>query len=506
MIPEHLTSQRFDDFALAEPLKRGLAEAEFTLCTPIQAAALPEALEGHDIAGQAQTGTGKTIAFLLATAHYLLERTPQNPAKDRPRALILAPTRELAIQIHQDAQLILKHCGFRFGLIYGGTGYDSQRATLEAGCDILIATPGRLLDFLRQGLFRLDAIEVVVIDEADRMFDLGFIRDLRYLLRRMPPAGERLNLLFSATLSMRVMEMAYEHMNDPREIKIRAEARLAENLSERGYYPAEEEKLPLLINLLGRKAIERVLIFVNTRRAAEYVSQRLRRAGLDNSMISGDVPQDKRERLLAGFKSGKVRILVATDVAARGLHIPSVAQVYNYDLPQDPEDYVHRAGRTARAGASGEVISFICEKYAYSLIEIERFIGHEVPRHDMTDEDLRKPEKLELAPEAEPESEEPEPKPKSRASHPTKPKRAEAPIAETPEAPTEETPEAPITEEPEPVIAEKPEAAAQTPEPETKPAPQLDTPSAPKPAAKPVSPPPAVRQYSDKFGEVPLIG
>ena len=459
MIPEHLTNQRFEDFALAEPLKRGLAEANFTLCTPIQAAALPEALQGHDVAGQAQTGTGKTIAFLLATAHYLLERAPENPAKDRPRALILAPTRELAIQIHQDAQLILKYCSFRFGLIYGGTGYDAQRTTLEAGCDILIATPGRLLDFLRQGLFRLDAIEVVVIDEADRMFDLGFIRDLRYLLRRMPPAAERLNLLFSATLSIRVMEMAYEHMNDPHEIKIRAETRLAENLSERSYYPAEEEKLPLLINQLGRKAIERVLIFVNTRRAAEYVSRRLSDAGLPNSMLSGDVPQDKRERLLTGFKLGKVRILVATDVAARGLHIPSVSQVYNYDLPQDAEDYVHRAGRTARAGASGEVISFICEKYAYSLADIERYIGHEVPRFNLTDEDLRKPEKLEVAPEMEEPEPQAEPAPRARRAAPPKP----APEAIEPLEP------------------------------------------APNPPAKPAARP-STRQFSERFGEIPLVG
>ncbi len=382
MTEKHLTNQKFSELPLDQRLQQGLAEAGFEYCTPIQAESLPHALAGTDVAGQAKTGTGKTIAFLLACCNKLLGNPPLEGHKPGdPRALILAPTRELAIQIHKDALLLNAHTGLSIGLVYGGTGYDQQKAMLAEGNDILIGTPGRLIDFFRQNLYTLKFAEVAILDEADRMFDLGFIKDIRFLLRRMPPAEQRLNLLYTATLSFRVMELAYEHMNNPMEIKIDTDEVVADKVVETSYYPGDEEKLPLLINMLRQVESDRVLVFVNTRYAAEDVAAALRANDIESGTLSGDVPQNKREKLLEQFKEGKKRVLVATDVAARGLHIPSVSHVFNYDLPQDAEDYVHRIGRTARAGASGEAISFICEKYAYSIMEIEEYIGHPLPRN-----------------------------------------------------------------------------------------------------------------------------
>ena len=380
----HLTEQKFTAFNLEQSLQKGLQDADFTYCTPIQEACLPAALEGKDVAGQAQTGTGKTVAFLLACCHYLLTRpAPAARHPTEPRALILAPTRELAIQIYRDAEVLSKHTGFKLGLVYGGTGYEEQKIMLANGTDILIGTPGRLIDFFKQGLYDLKHAQVAVLDEADRMFDLGFIRDIRFLLRRMPAAERRLNLLFSATLSFKVMELAYEHMNNPEEIKIQSDAVVVDKVTEYSFYPAEEEKMPLLVNLLKRGNHERILVFVNTRHGVEKVAAVLDANGISNGALSGDVPQRKREQLLESFKSGKYNALVATDVAARGLHIPDVSHVYNFDLPQDADDYIHRIGRTARAGASGEAISFVCERYAYSIMDIEENIGHPLPRRDV---------------------------------------------------------------------------------------------------------------------------
>ena len=390
MSEKHLTDQRFIEFNLEESLQQGLRDAGFAYCTPIQAACLPSALEGKDVAGQAQTGTGKTVAFLLACCHYLLTHPPQSQRlPTEPRALILAPTRELAIQIYRDAEVLSKHTGFTLGLVYGGTGYEEQKTMLATGADILIGTPGRLIDFFKQGLYDLKHAQVAVLDEADRMFDLGFIRDIRFLLRRMPPADNRLNLLFSATLSFKVMELAYEHMNNPEEIKIESDAVVVAEVTEYSFYPAEEEKLPLLVNLLKRDNHERILVFVNTRHGVEKVADVLSANSVSNGALSGDVPQRKREQLLDSFKRGDRKVLVATDVAARGLHIPDVSHVYNFDLPQDADDYIHRIGRTARAGASGEAISFVCERYAYSIMDIEESIGHALPRRDVGPELLQ---------------------------------------------------------------------------------------------------------------------
>ena len=387
MTTHHLSDKFFSEFGLPEALLAGIREAGFDRCTPIQAGTLPLALAGRDVAGQAQTGTGKTAAFLLATFAHLLSH-PASPERKptSPRAIMLAPTRELAIQIHKDAEVLGKHTGFKIGLVYGGTGYDAQRKMLEAGVDVLIGTPGRIIDYFKQHIFDLKSVQVMVLDEADRMFDLGFIKDIRFLLHRMPPPAERLGLLFSATLSYRVTELAYEHMNNPELVKIESDKVTADRVTQKLYHTANEEKMPLLVGLLRHMDPHRTLVFTNTKGAAERVRLWLRANGFEAEVISGDVPQSKRERLLHDFQSGALPILIGTDVAARGLHIPDVSHVFNYDLPQDCEDYVHRIGRTARAGASGDAVSFACEQYSFSLPEIEDYISHKIPVERITTE------------------------------------------------------------------------------------------------------------------------
>ncbi|MBM4227541.1 MAG: DEAD/DEAH box helicase [Gammaproteobacteria bacterium] len=375
-----LTDICFENFALHPLLLKGLEESGFIRCTPIQAMTLPLTLEGRDVAGQAQTGTGKTAAFLVALFNRLLMRDahPERRTED-PRAVVLAPTRELAVQIEKDAVQIGRHTGLRTALIYGGVDYDKQRKLLEDGVDVIIATPGRLIDFVKQNTVSFRAIEMMVMDEADRMFDLGFIKDIRFLLRKMPGAGERQNLLFSATLSHRVLELAYEHMNDPEKLVVEADSITASNVRQIVYFPATEEKMPLLLGLLSKIDANRSIVFVNTKYGCERVALTLERAGYKVGVLSGDVPQKKRESLLARFVRGELNMLVATDVAARGLHIPAVSHVFNYDLPLDPEDYVHRIGRTARLGAEGDAISFACDEYAIGLPDIEKFIEQKIP-------------------------------------------------------------------------------------------------------------------------------
>lgn len=402
MSDTHLTDTQFTDLALAEPLLQGVDAAGFSRCTPIQAQTLPLALEGKDILGQAQTGTGKTAAFLLATLHRLLTQPDdENRQVNQPRALIVAPTRELAVQIHKDALPLAKACDFNIRVVYGGAGYDQQRNDLQEGVDILIGTPGRLIDYFKQHVYNLKAIQAMVLDEADRMFDLGFIKDIRYLLRRMPPPEERLNMLFSATLPLRVTELAYEHMNNAIKVCVESDKVTADKVEEIVYGPANDEKIPLLIGLLNHMDPTRTIVFVNTKRAAETVWSYLEGNGFSAALLSGDVPQNKRLRLLDEFQQGKLAIMVATDVAARGLHIPAVSHVINYDLPQDAEDYVHRIGRTARVGATGDAISFACENYAFSLAEIQAYIGYEIPRGKISAELIctpKPPVKLERKP------------------------------------------------------------------------------------------------------------
>jgi ATP-dependent RNA helicase RhlB len=380
MSQNHLSDLRFDSLVIDERVRHGIKGAGFEFCTPIQASTLPIALQGSDVAGQAQTGTGKTAAFLIATFERLLASQPEDEGeKKQPRAFMLAPTRELAVQIANDAELLGKHTGFKIGLAFGGTDYEKQRRTIEAGIDILIGTPGRIIDYFKQGVFKLNQVQVAVLDEADRMFDLGFIKDIRYLLRRLPPPEKRLNMLFSATLSHRVMELAYEHMNEPELIQIEPDKVTADKVRQAIFFPSNEDKLPLLIGLIREMGQARIMVFVNMKLEAERVQEYLQANGIDARAISGDVPQKKRLRMLMQFQSGELPVLIGTDVASRGLHIPDVQYVINYDLPQDAEDYVHRIGRTARAGASGDAISFGCETYAISLPDIEDYIGHKIP-------------------------------------------------------------------------------------------------------------------------------
>jgi len=380
----HLTDTQFINLELSNSILRGLNDAGYDQCTPIQDRSLPIALRDRDVAGQAQTGTGKTASFLLATFQRLLN--DKSETKKYPRAIILAPTRELAIQIHKDALLLGKYLNFNMALIYGGTDYQKQQKIVQGNVDIMIATPGRLIDFYRKKDFSLDNIQVMVLDEADRMFDLGFIKDIRYLLNRMPSPEKRLNLLFSATLSFKVSELAYEHMNQPVMVKIESATMTADAVNEVAFCPANDQKIPLLLGLIQTHNPVRSIIFVNTKRSAEKLESYLAANGHKVALLSGDVPQDKRQRLLADFQENRVTIMIATDVAARGLHIPDVSHVFNFDLPQDVEDYVHRIGRTARFGASGEAISFICEEYAYSMPDIEAYIGHKIPVQRMTEE------------------------------------------------------------------------------------------------------------------------
>ena len=391
---KHLSSTSFASLPLHETLKSSLNAMRYTHCTPIQAETLPLALAGKDLAGQAQTGTGKTAAFLLATMHHLLTQ-PRVGEPGQPRAYILAPTRELALQIYNDAIQLGAHTGLKMTAVYGGTGYDAQKTAITEGVDILIGTPGRMIDFFKQGIYKLNGIEVLVLDEADRMFDLGFIADIRFLMRRMPRPGQRINYLFSATLSHRVLELAYEHMNSPTRIEIQPEQVTAERVRQTLIHVSNDDKLPMLVGLMRHHAPIRTLVFVNTKRGAEDVEAALKANGFNAGVLSGDVPQNKRERLLGEFKLGELPVLVATDVAARGLHIPEVSHVINFDLPQDSEDYVHRIGRTARAGASGDAISLCCETWVYSLPEIEKAIGMRIPQSlnpdDLMPQDYIKP-------------------------------------------------------------------------------------------------------------------
>src|SRR5579871_6696440 len=379
----------FNSLGLRPELVQGILEAGFVTCTPIQAQTLPLALAGRDVAGQAQTGTGKTAAFLIALFDRLLRDrgVPGKPSLS-PRAIVIAPTRELAVQIHADAQGIGKYSELKLALVFGGVDYDKQRRTLEEGADVLIGTPGRIIDYFKQHVFDLRHIQVAVMDEADRMFDLGFIKDIRFILRRLPHPTHRLNMMFSATLSHRVLELAYEHMNNPELIRIEPDKMTVDRVRQVLYFPATEEKVPLLVGLLRRIDARRTMVFVNTRRVADVLERTLTANGFAAQAISGDVPQAKRLRMMRDFHNGDVAVLVATDVASRGLHIPDVSHVFNYDLPNDAEDYVHRIGRTARAGAEGDAISFGCEEYAIGLPDIERYIGHQIPRAAIDPADL----------------------------------------------------------------------------------------------------------------------
>jgi ATP-dependent RNA helicase RhlB len=377
-VRRHLTETPLSSYDLPDEVRRGLSDAGFQFATPIQERALPIALAGRDVAGQAQTGTGKTAAFLITTFTKLLRSRPRRDPRG-PRALFVAPTRELVVQIDAEAKLLGAHTGLTTLAVFGGIDYRKQRDALRQRPDVLVGTPGRLLDYEQQGATTFADVEVLVIDEADRMFDMGFIRDLRRILRRCPPYDRRQTMLFSATLSPRVMELAWEHTNNAEKIEVEPERVGAHGITEVLYHCSTKEKLSLLLGLLKKEGGSRILIFVNRRTTAAELIRALSANGYPTRALAGNVPQEKRLKILRDFKEGRLAVLVATDVASRGLHIEGVSHVINYDLPQDAEDYVHRIGRTGRAGAEGTAVSIACEDYVFSLDSIQKLIGREIP-------------------------------------------------------------------------------------------------------------------------------
>ncbi|MBF0284203.1 MAG: DEAD/DEAH box helicase [Magnetococcales bacterium] len=386
----------FSQLPIPEPVMAGVRECGFVTCTPIQALTLPLSLAGRDVAGQAQTGTGKTAAFLIAVFTRLLLHPPARDHGDQharsdeggaPRCLIISPTRELAVQIERDARALGAHCNFGVAAVYGGIDYEKQRTTLLAGkVDILIATPGRLTDYLKQKAVTLRHVEALVIDEADRLFDMGFAADVRWLLRRLPPFEKRLSLLFSATLSYRAQELSWEFMNNPEVVAAATDTRTVEKVRQ-VLHPVEgTRKISLLIGLLRRDLAEsesgpggRVMIFINTKRMGERLEGWLNANGIACGYLSGDVPQAKRLKVLQQFQEGVMPVVIATDVAGRGLHIEGVTHVINFDLPENAEDYVHRIGRTARAGEHGDAISLVDEEGAYLIEAIQTYINMKLP-------------------------------------------------------------------------------------------------------------------------------
>jgi len=390
---------QFNELNLPEPLQQAINDLGFTELTDVQRVALPITLAGKDVAGQGRTGTGKTAAFLITIINRLLTCPPkQGRTPQHPRALIVAPTRELVIQISDDARKLAKHTGLKLHTVYGGVDYEKQLKAFEQGVDILIGTPGRLIDYLKKRAYSLGKAEMLVIDEADRMFDLGFIKDLRFMLRRLPKYDERQSLMFSATLSHRVLELAYEHMNSPEKIRAEEGDITASGIEESLYHTGMDEKFPLLIHLLRESKVERGMIFINEKRTGERVALNLARYGFKVGILSGDVRQNKRMRILEDFTNGKLHLLVATDVASRGLNIVGVTHIFNYDLPEDAENYVHRIGRTARAGATGVAISFSCERFCFGLPDIEGYISRAIPLKSI------EPSMLEIGKPTQPES------------------------------------------------------------------------------------------------------
>jgi ATP-dependent RNA helicase RhlB len=350
--------------------------------------ALPIALGGKDVCAQAQTGTGKTAAFLITVFTRILRSKPM-PGRKRPLALVLAPTRELALQIYREGELLGKHTGLRLAAIYGGEGFNRQEKDLTLGTDVVIGTPGRLLDFMRRRILDLGEIQFLVIDEADRMLDLGFWDELRNIFRRLPPAGQRQSLLFSATLDRRTRSIARDFMNRPRDVEIRPEKLTAEGIDQTVYHVEREMKFPLLLGILDREDIPKGLIFTNMKITASWLVRKLKDHGYSEiGLLTGDLRQSARNRVLERFKLGKLPLLIASDVASRGLHIDDVTHMINYDVPQDPEDYVHRIGRTARAGKRGKAYTLACDQYVYSLPAIEELLSDKIPSRIPYDEDF----------------------------------------------------------------------------------------------------------------------
>lgn len=368
---------RFHDFDLPDPLMRAIQELGFKYCTPIQAEVLGSTLAGRDAIGKAQTGTGKTAAFLVSTIKQLIDIPPPDQRYlGEPRAVIIAPTRELALQIGQDAEALTKYLPLNVLTVVGGMDYEKQRSRMSNGfIDILVATPGRLLDYCERKDLHLDLTETLVIDEADRMLDMGFIPQVRRIIRMTPRPGDRQTLLFSATFTDEVLRLGEQWTWQPVKVEIEPESVATETVDQKVYIVTNEQKVPLLINLINQNNLERVIVFTNRRDETRRLTEKLQKRGLKADQISGEVPQKKRLKTLDNFKSGRLTVLVATDVAGRGIHIDGISHVINYNLPEDPEDYVHRIGRTGRAGASGTSISFACEEDSFLIPDLEQMLG-----------------------------------------------------------------------------------------------------------------------------------
>jgi ATP-dependent RNA helicase RhlB len=375
---------KFTDLDLDARLVKAVEEAGFTECFPVQEETFKCTLSGQDVTVQSQTGSGKTAAFLVTIFQQLCSGEKYRGRK----ALVIVPTRELATQIEEDAQKLGRYLPYKIGSFFGGIGYGKQEALLREGVDILIGTPGRLIDFSHQKKINLQDVGILVIDEADRLFDMGFLPDLRKLLRKMPPAQERLTMLLSATLGLRVSSLAWEYMNGAREIEIHPEHLTVETITQELYHVSSAEKMPLFLGILKRVNPKNAIIFTNTKHAAEEVCKRMEINGYKSQFIIGDLPQKKRLRIIDDMKEGAISFLVATDVAARGLHVEDLDLVVNYDVPEDAENYVHRIGRTARVGKSGLAVTLACEKYVFGLEAIEKYIDQKIPVQSFTEKEL----------------------------------------------------------------------------------------------------------------------
>ena len=367
---------RFTELDIPSKVLKGIEDAGFNACTPIQAMALPLTLKGKDIAAQAQTGTGKTAAFLITIFSQLIKQKRKKGTG--PHALVIAPTRELALQICEEARVLGGKTGYVVQPVFGGIDYGKQEKALRKGVNVVVATPGRLIDYMKQKVFNPKKMGIVVIDEADRLFDMGFLKDLRFILRRLPRYDKRQSMLFSATLSYAVMELAYEHMNDAQEVFADRQRVTVDEIDQALYHVGNDVKLNLLLGLLKKETWNRVLVFANTRNCVDMLTRKLKGNRFPAMGITGTVPQKKRLRIMQQFKSGDIKILVATDVASRGIHVEDIDIVINYDIPQDPEDYVHRIGRTGRAGKTGRSITLACESYVYYLEAIESLIQENI--------------------------------------------------------------------------------------------------------------------------------
>jgi ATP-dependent RNA helicase RhlB len=362
----------FTELQLDERIQLGIRDAGFSECTPVQEDTFRHSLMGKDVCAQSQTGTGKTAAFLITIFQNLRKQKGK-------KALIIVPTRELAFQVEKDALLLGAHLDYKVACIYGGVGYNLQERQLKAGSEIIVGTPGRLLDFHQSHKLNFRDIGILVIDEADRLFDMGFIPDLKRMLKAMPPANKRQTMLFSATLSFLVKELAWRFMNEPVEVEIAPEHLTVETVTQELYHVGNDEKMSLLLGILAKEKPKNCLVFTNMKSTAVNLAKRLEINGTRCEFITGDLQQKERTRIIEGIKSGSIPLLVATNVASRGLHVDNLDLVINYDLPEDCEDYVHRIGRTARAGKEGKAISLACEDYIYALESIEKYLGMKIP-------------------------------------------------------------------------------------------------------------------------------